>query len=588
MPAIKGTAVAPGLALGPVHIVRARPDTVPIWTIPGEAVESEIARLQSALDAAREQLTRQEELVRKASGEQDAGIFAVHRMILEDPGALKQVGKRVREERVNAETAVQTLIDRLRQQMSGLEGDSVRRYADDVSEPWKVVLDLLLERDQEAVAAGDEQVILAAAELTPQVATFLERSRVLAIVTETGGRFSHGAVLARSFGIPCVVGVPNLLARLEQDMQIIVDGDQGTVQLRPTSDVIDTFLESRRQREARQAGLATHASLPAVTPDGAAIGVHVNLESIRDLDTFDVEYCDGVGLLRTEFLYMERNQFPSEEEQYRMYRRVLDHMDGRPVVFRTLDIGGDKQLPYFQTPKETNPALGWRGLRVTLEWADLLQVQLRAILRASAHGDARLLLPMVGSVDQVRRVHATFDRVKTQLRDQGYHMAEDIPVGVMIEVPASVWVLPEMIQEVDFVSVGTNDLTQYVLAADRDNPFVAKLYDPHHPAIVRILARIAEVCLEAGKPFSVCGEMAGDLAATLGLLGMGYTSVSAAPNFLPELRFAVRHTTAVEARELASGLARAVSSEEVQELLAQQHRRLYEQLDTSGMSSPGS
>ena len=314
----------------------------------------------------------------------------------------------------------------------------------------------------------------------------------------------------------------------------------------------------------------------------------VNLESIRDLDTFDVRYCDGVGLLRTEFLYMERSQFPSEEEQYRMYRRVLDHMDGRPVVFRTLDIGGDKQLPYFQTPKETNPALGWRGLRVTLEWADLLQVQLRAILRASAHGEARLLLPMVGSVDQVRRVRKTFDRVKTQLQDQGYWIAEDLPVGVMIEVPASVWVLPELIQEVDFVSVGTNDLTQYVLAADRDNPFVAKLYDPHHPAIMRILARIAEVCLEAGKPFSVCGEMAGDLAATLGLLGMGYTSVSAAPNFLPELRFAVRHTTAVEARELASRLAVAVSSEEVQELLAQQHRRLYEQLDTSGMSSPGS
>lgn len=588
MPAIKGTAVAPGLALGPVHIVRARPDTVPIWTIPGESVESEIARLQAALDAAREQLSRQEELVRKASGEQDAGIFAVHRMILEDPGALKQVGSRVREERVNAETAVQTLIDRLHQQMSGLEGDSVRNYADDVSEPWRVVLDLLLQRDQEAIAAGGEQVILAAGELTPQVATFLERSRVLAIVTETGGRFSHGAVLARSFGIPCVVGVPNLLARLEQDMQVIVDGDQGHVTLRPDVDVIDAFLESRRQRDARQAGLAAHATLPSVTSDGTPIGVHVNLESIRDLDTFDVAYCDGVGLLRTEFLYMERNQFPSEEEQYRMYRRVLDHMEGRPVVFRTLDIGGDKQLPYFHTPKETNPALGWRGLRVTLEWADLLRIQLRAILRASAHGDARLLLPMVSSVEQVRRVHETFDRVREQLHEQGYETADDVAVGVMIEVPSSVWVLPELIQEVDFVSVGTNDLTQYVLAADRDNPFVAKLYDPHHPAILRILGRIADVCREAGKPCSVCGEMAGDLAATLGLLGMGYTAVSAAPNFLPELRFAVRHTTTAEARALADGLRTATSSEAVQELLAQQHRRLYEQLDPGGLPASGS
>jgi phosphotransferase system enzyme I (PtsI) len=407
------------------------------------------------------------------------------------------------------------------------------------------------------------------------VVTFLPRERVLAVVAETGGRFSHGAVLARSFGFPCVVGLPNLLSRLEQGMRVSVDGDAGTVQLRPGQEDVDRFLQALERRKARLKKLATHAALPAQTPDGHRLETMVNIESIRDLDTFNPEHTDGVGLLRTEFLYMERSQFPSEEEQYRLYRRVLERMGKRQVTLRTLDIGNDKQLPYFKTPKENNPALGWRGLRISIEWQDLLRVQLRAALRAAAHGNMRILLPMVTSVEEVREVHRVFDDVRRQLVDHGFEIPSDVPVGIMVEVPSTVFVLPQLVREVDFVSVGTNDLVQYLLAVDRDNPWVSKLYDVHHPAVLLALAQVARAAGAAGKPCSVCGEMAGDYATALLLLGMGYDAVSVVPSLLSEVKYAVRETPHTEAVQIAAQALAESTSEGVRRVLAQARERLH-------------
>jgi phosphotransferase system enzyme I (PtsI) len=573
---IKGTPVAPGLALGPVHVVRAAPDVVPTWTVPEEEIDRELHRLHSALDAASDELRRRQRLVAQQSSERDAEIFAVHRMLLTDPSTVRKVEGTIREQRVNAETAVQGLIEELKRRLGNLEGDSVRAFAADFSAPWQTVLESLMQSEREMMGATDEQVILAAAELTPQVVTFLERQRILAVVTETGGRFSHGAVLARSFGIPCVVGLPSLLNRLEQGMRVSVDGDKGTVQLRPDQEDVDRFLERLERRRGREKALAIHADQPAVTPDGRPFAVCCNLESLRDFDTFDPAHTDGVGLLRTEFLYMERPHFPSEEEQYRLYRRVLERMEGRPVTLRTLDIGNDKQLPYFRTPKENNPALGWRGLRISIEWQDLLRVQLRAVLRASVHGDLRLLLPMVTSIEEIRTVHRMFDEVKRQLVEQGFEVAGNLPVGIMVEVPACVLQLPAMIREVDFVSVGTNDLVQYLLAADRDNPWVSKLYDPYHPAVLFALERVARVAAEARKPSSVCGEMAGDYATAVLLMGLGYSSVSVAPNFLHEVKYAIRQTPWSESNFLAMEACKQDTSENVRALLGAMRDRLHQ------------
>jgi phosphotransferase system enzyme I (PtsI) len=342
---IKGIPVARGLALGRVHVVRARPKVVPTWSVPVEEIDREVDRLEQAIELTGEELRRRQALVAAQSGAKDAEILAVHRMLLQDPGSRKRVESCIRDQRINAEAAVQQLIERFRTTLGSLGGEGQRGYAADFSDPWHAVLDALLKRERDHMVAVGEQVILAAA-----VVTFLERARVLAVITETGGRFSHGAVLARSFGIPCVVGLSNLLSRLEQGMRVCVDGDRGTVQLKPADEDVDQFLERLARRKARESRLAVHAALPSVTPDGHRFGVNVNIETLQDFDTFPVANCDGVGLLRTEFLYMERTQFPSEDEQYRLYRRVLERMNGKPVTLRTLDIGNDKRLSYFQTP----------------------------------------------------------------------------------------------------------------------------------------------------------------------------------------------------------------------------------------------
>jgi phosphoenolpyruvate-protein phosphotransferase len=357
-------------------------------------------------------------------------------------------------------------------------------------------------------------------------------------------------------------------------MRVIVRGDQGTVQLQPTTEDVDSFLIERSRLQARAEALSTQAGLSAETPDGHSLELSVNIESIHDFGTFDITHTDGVGLLRTEFLYMERNQFPSEEEQYRLYRRVFENMEGLPVTLRTLDIGGDKQLPYFTMPKERNPALGWRGIRVTLQWKDLLRVQLRAALRASAHGKLRLMFPMITTLDEVIEVREMVQELRVQLLEQGYEVADDVPLGIMIEVPAAVFTLPQMIQEVDFVSVGTNDMVQYLLAADRDNPFVGNLYDPHQPAVIEALSYVARIAKAEGKPCSVCGEMAGEHMNALLLMGMGYDGLSVAPNFISEVKYAIRRTPRQSSEELFREVAAERSGDGVRQVLQDASERL--------------
>jgi phosphotransferase system enzyme I (PtsI) len=549
---IHGVAVSPGLAVGPVHVVREKAHAIPTWSVPESDLLDEIARLRAAVDAAGEDLRRRQKLVAAQSGEKDAQIFAVHRMILSDQSALREVEATIRGERINAETAVQGLIQRLERTLGRLEGDSVRNYAADLADPWREVLQQLLQGEAHSFRGGDEKLVLAAAVLTPEVMTCIERGRLLGVITEAGGRFSHGAVLARSFGVPCVVGLPGLLGRLEQGMNVTLDGSRGVVQLQPDDEHLAEFRIRQDRLEARRQSLVEHAALPARTSDGGFLQVMANIESLRDLDMFDAAHTDGIGLLRTEFLYMERPHFPSEDEQFRMYRRVLEHMDGKPVTLRTLDIGGDKRLPYFKTPSESNPAMGWRGLRVSLQWEDLLRVQLRAAMRAGSYGNLRILLPMVASLEEVSAVHRIFGSVRSSLLEEGYEVPGDIPVGVMVEIPSLVLCIDDIFALVDFVSVGTNDLVQYLLAVDRDNPWVSKLYEPHHPAVIRSLDLVARASRKAHKLCSVCGDMADDPAIAMLLLGMGYDSVSVAPNFFADIKYSVRRSTLARLRALAS------------------------------------
>jgi phosphotransferase system enzyme I (PtsI) len=574
-PTIKGIAISMGLAVGTLHVIRANLASVPTWSVPEEDLPREFTRLVEALGSAAAELEERQVAVAREAGPKDAEIFSVHRMILQDPSALQDIERRIREDHINAEAAVFQLIEHYRQKLARLDGASVRDFASDVSDPWRRVLDHLLRRDRESIRQSGDQVILAAPELTPQVVTFLPRERILAVIAEHGGRFSHAAVLARSLSLPCVVGLPNLLARVEQGLVATVDGDRGTVQLRPSAADLSEFRERTAERAEHQARRLRYAPEPARTRDGQGLATQVNIESVRDFETFDVRHCDGVGLLRTEFLYMERSQFPSEEEQYQLYRTVLERMGSLPVTIRTLDIGGDKPLPYFKVPAEHNPALGWRGLRISLQWPDLLQVQLRALLRASTAGNLRILLPMVGSVEQIEQARAALERVRQQLTSQGHALAERVPLGVMIEVPSLLFCLDEVLELSDFVSVGTNDLVQYLLAVDRDNSWVARMYEPHHPAVIRALRRIATAARERGVEASVCGDIASDSVAAVLLLGMGFTGVSVAPQFLADIKFAVSHCTSDLAREAVAELLACRSSEAVRARLLDLRQRIY-------------
>lgn len=574
---IQGTSICPGLARGTVHVIRARSQEAPTWSVPHEEIHGELGRLADAVSRAIAVLERSQALVTQETSEVDGQILAVHRMILQDPNAQREVEATIREQRLNAEAAVEILVKNYETKLERLSGNHERNFASDIRDPWRLVLEALLEGDQDQFLNGEARAVLAATELTPQVLTYLARERILGVITETGGRFSHGAVLARAMGIPTVTGLPNLLGRLEQGLEVLVDGGEGTVQLRPSESDVTEFEERRELTEVRRARLGESASLRAETTDGEEIDVRVNVSSVRDFGTFDATHTDGVGLLRTEFLYLERNEFPSEEEQYRLYRTMLEKVAPMPGTLRLLDIGGDKKLPYFHTPDEPNPALGWRGLRITLQWQDLLRVQLRALLRASVHGNARLLLPMVTSVEEILAVHEIFDGVRSDLIEQGYEVEEDIPVGVMVEVPSALLVLHHMLPHVDFVSVGSNDLVQYLLAADRDNPLVADLYDPHHPAVVHALSRVATMAREAGKPRSVCGDLAGDAAYTVLLLGLGFDSVSVSPHFVGDVKDAIRRVSAAEASELAARALSLRTSVDVRALLSEIRRGLSDQ-----------
>ncbi|QDU83789.1 Phosphoenolpyruvate-protein phosphotransferase [Planctomycetes bacterium Pla163] len=576
---IRGLAVSAGLAVGPAHIVRAGSSEVPTWYVRAQDIGAEIERLEAAVRAVEQLLGEQQARVARTTNAKDAEIFAVHRMILSDPTAIGNVEKAISEEAINAEAAIQRLIDRFEVSMGKLEGAPVRAFAADVSDPWRRVLDMLLERDRAEVGQAQEQVVLVAPELTPQVIAFVDRSRVLAVLCEKGGRFSHGAVLARSMRLPCIVGLPGLLGRLEQNMEVWVDGDNGIVQLEPEEADRAEFEARIEAREGRQKAVAAFAKESARTVDGARLVCEANIESVHDLDTFDLDQIDGVGLLRTEFLYMEKREFPSEEEQYRMYRRVAERLGERPVTIRTLDIGGDKQLEYFRMPPERNPALGWRGLRVSLQWPDLLRVQLRAAMRASVSGALRVLLPMVSSVDQLEEALAIFDGLRLDLDEQGYSIPDDIPLGVMVEVPSAIFNLRSFLDEIDFVSVGTNDLVQYLLAVDRDNSWVAKLYEPYDPSVFQALRDVADACAEKNKPCSVCGDLASDPLNALVLLGLGYHSVSVAPHFVPEIKYLLRSTTMEKARELAEAVTSQRRARDVRELMREAREELYEEID---------
>jgi len=546
---LNGTAAAPGIGVGSVALVLPPAGAQQPRRVLAEGeVDAGLAIFEAAHARSLRRLSAVQDATAREFGLQDAAIYGAQAAVLRDPEALREIRRGIREERLAPESAIQAFLDRLTGVFESLEGGEMKSWSADLRDPWMQVLHELGETALGATLAADGgPLVLVAEELTPSLLARYPRSRIAAIVCARGGRFSHGAVVARSAGVPAVTGLDQVHLRARSGEDCVVYGDEGRVLVGVAPEEMVAARARANERMRVRASLARAALAPGRTADGTPIEILANIESPRDLDLFDLGSVDGIGLFRTEFAYMERPSFPSAAEQTRLYAEVLERLGGRPVTFRTLDIGADKQLRYLTLPREANPAMGWRGLRLGLAWQDILLLQLQALLEAGARGPARILLPMVTTVEEVLAVKSMLAALPAPAGPRPL-------LGVMIEVPAAVMGLRDLLHEVDFASVGTNDLTQYLFAADRDNPWVASLYQPYHPAHLRVLRMIARQCAAARKPVSVCGELAGQAAGALFLVGVGFRSLSMAATFVPEIKALLR-ASAMETLKAASARA---------------------------------
>ena len=576
---LKGVPISPGIAIGRVLALPDGAEGSSRRSSSPNDPSEEISRFRRAVHEAEGELDRLRRTLDEKGASREAMIFHLQRTILADASAREEVEREIRQNRLDAEGAVSALLERYGRAVAGVDTPLARESAADFLDPWRMVVTALRRGERERILEDETPYVLFAEDLAPSIAGHAERPQVIGLVTERGGRFSHGAVLARTFGIPAVSGIDR--RRLRQGATIVVNGDDGIVLVEPTAEELAESERRRGKRLALRERLASLAREPATTADGERIEIAANIESLRELANFDLSTVDGIGLLRTEFLYLQRSEFPSEDEQVEIYRRALETLGGRPVVFRTLDIGGDKPLPYFKTPKEPNPVLGWRGLRILLQWRDLFLVQLRAILRASAYGRARILLPMVTNLEEVRTVRSLVEEVKDDLKRRGVPFDAEVPLGVMIEVPGAALALRHFVHEVDFVSLGTNDLVQYTLAVDRDNPWVAPLYDPFDPGVIATLDLASRACLAAGRPISVCGEMAGDPVAALLLVGMGIRSLSMSPVFVPVVKVVLRGLRGEEAERIRDEALACATPREVRDLLHGRETEIWKRVTDS-------
>ncbi|MFK7738937.1 MAG: phosphoenolpyruvate--protein phosphotransferase [Planctomycetota bacterium] len=567
---LKGIAAAPGIAIAPVVHFHTTLDQIPMWKVQPERVDAERGRLSGAIETVASALTSLQRELAEAIGKHDVRIYDAQMAILHDQTFRRDVEREIEEHQVNLEVALQRVIARYEGVFQSMENPAMRERAADLRDIGRQLVGALVATDRQKYTAGGADYLFAADEFLPSDAGILDRDHIRGIVTAHGGKYSHGAILARSLGIPAIVGVEQVMQETSNGALAILDGDAGIVLLEPTIDELADYERRLQEQEAVEKRIAELRFQPSVTPDGGSVRLMVNVEGVQDLAALEMEAMAGIGLFRTEFAFMERRQFPTEEEQVAMYKRAVDSAGGKPVTFRTLDVGGDKPLGYFQMPEERNPVLGWRGIRLCLDWPDILYTQLRAILRASAEGHVRILLPMVTSRWEVVQCREVLDRLTADLRANSVPFDARIEMGVMVEVPVLVSVLPEVLPVVDFVSVGTNDLVQYLLAVDRDNQRVAKMYDPFHPGVLRVLSQVAEAARAAGKNASICGEIAGDHWFTPILIGLGYRDLSMAPVFLPRVKLMLRLFTTEECQDLAMRALSQHSTNAVRKLVREE------------------
>jgi phosphoenolpyruvate-protein phosphotransferase (PTS system enzyme I) len=571
----KGVPVSPGVAVARAYCVdevlaRREPNYLDV-----AALSDEVSRFDSASIAAAKELDAIVARVREQVGDEAAAIFQAHRLLLRDPALITKVKSAILNRHVDAGTALHDVLDEYTGLFAQIKDEYLKeRMADLRDVVGRVLAQLALQEGRHTIEV-DEPVVIVAPEILPSQALTFERLKVAAILTETGGTTGHAAILARSLGIPAVSGLRGILREVKTGDLIAVDGREGHVYLHPGPEVEAAYRKLEREYVDLSAKLIENRDVEPLTPDGERIELLANVNNPTDAALAAKVGAAGVGLYRTEYLFLTHPSVPNEEEQVEAYRAIIEAAPNRTVTIRTLDLGGDKHVPYFAHLNEPNPFMGFRSIRLSTAYPEFFQTQLRAILRAGAHGQVSLLFPMISTLEEVVRIKRAVDRARQELVRQGAAHAAAVPVGVMLEVPAAAVCIHRILKEVDFVSIGSNDLTQYLMAADRDNPKVAHLCEPFSPALMRVLARVIRACVARNKPVTLCGEMAGRPRCFLPLFGMGLRRLSMSPAFVPGIKDLVRHTPLDFAREVARRVLRLHTSKGIRKYLVQKVQEIW-------------
>jgi phosphotransferase system enzyme I (PtsI) len=574
MRVLKGIPASAGIAIGNGYFLnRALPRSVQSM-VSRDKVEEEVAAFQRALARSKEQIGAVRDGVADSDSEHYQ-ILSVHLALLEDSMLLEQTTRMIRENHFTADWAFNKVLQSLLETFHRIEDPYLRERAHDLRQIGHMVLENLAGRPLDSVATIKEPVIIVAHDLSPADTTQILNSPVLGFVTDVGSRTSHTAITARSIGIPAVVGLERVTEEYGAEGPVIIDGEAGVVILDPTEEAVKEYTDKRKAFSQRIRDLAKIARLPTVTKDGKSLSLMANIEFPEEASIAVRSGAHGVGLYRTEFLFLNRKDLPPEEEHFETYRRVAEKFARHPVTIRTIDLGGDKFASQLDLADEMNPAMGLRAIRFCLREKEIFKTQLRAILRASTYGKVRMMFPMISGVAELHEALEVVDEVRADLRRRRVPFDKEMPIGIMIEIPSAAIVADMLAKDVSFFSIGTNDLIQYALAIDRVNEHVSYLYEPLHPAILRLIRRIVEAGHDAGIPVSMCGEMAGEPLYSYVLLGMGLDELSMNATSIPRVKRILRKSVAYEAKEFASGLLLHGTAEEIGKILRKKMEDLF-------------
>lgn len=560
---MRGIPASPGIAIGEAFVLKSESLIIPKYKIPQKRIANEIKRFVDALALTREELSKIQDKVEKEIGESYPEIFSAHLLILDDPALTESTIKNIENTQINAEYAFSKVLDKIAETFSHIEDNYLKERAQDIKDVGRRVLRNLIGRKEETLANLKDKAIVIAHDLAPSQTAQMDKRKVLGFATDIGGRTSHTTIMARSLTIPAVVGLGDITQIAETGDTIILDGNRGLALINPQKSTLERYTKKRRQRMYLERKLDKLKNLPAQTTDGHRARLLGNIELPKEVEILDKYGAEGIGLYRTEFFFLNRRELPSEEEQFQAYKYAAEKLYPQPVVIRTLDLGGDKFASHLETPKEINPFLGWRAIRFCLAKPDIFKTQLRAILRASAYGNVCLMYPLISMLQELREANKILNEVKKELKEKNIPFQLDIEVGAMIETPSAAVTADLIAEEVDFFSIGTNDLIQYLMAVDRINEKIAYLYQPTSPAVLRLLKHIVDCGHSKGIRVALCGEIAGDIHFTLFLLGLGVDELSMGPLAIPEVKQIIRSVSIEEARKITEKVLSFDSTEKV-------------------------